>query len=166
MAFKWTKASRAKLSRSQKALAHSLRAPVQERSSCPNALLPELRPNALLPEFIRSSASLRIRRRSSVWPHCLDSSTQRGRSFGAYCFKLSFTPVAVIANAIAHPDDDEFGPILYTAGPNVTGQFTKDNYGHGVECPAGFQDAAVVGRHGAGDGIVVQSGGLFVMFFG
>ena len=47
--------------------------------------------------------------------HCLDSSTQRGRSFGAYCFKLSFTPVAVIANAIAHPDDDEFGPILYTA---------------------------------------------------
>ena len=67
MAFKWTKASRAKLSRSQKALAHSLRAPVQERSSCPNALLPELRPNARLPEFIRSSASLRIRRRSSVW---------------------------------------------------------------------------------------------------
>jgi hypothetical protein len=39
----------------------------QERSPCPSALLPELRPNALLPEFIRSSASLRIRRRSSVW---------------------------------------------------------------------------------------------------
>ena len=98
--------------------------------------------------------------------HCLDSSTQRGRSFGAYCFKLSFTPVAVIANAIAHPDDDEFGPILYTAGPNVTGQFTKDAAEHGVECPVGFQDAAVVGRYGGGDGIVVQSGGLFVMFFG
>ena len=98
--------------------------------------------------------------------HCLDSSTQRGRSFGAYCFKLSFTPVAVIANAIAHPDDDEFGPILYTAGPNVTGQFTKDKHGHGVECPVGFQDAAVVGRLGSGDGIGIRSGGLFVMFFG
>ena len=35
--------------------------------------------------------------------HCLDSSTQRGRSFGAYCFKLSFTPVAVIANAMRIP---------------------------------------------------------------
>ena len=88
--------------------------------------------------------------------HCLDSSTQRGRSFGAYCFKLSFTPVAVIANAIAHPDDDEFGPILYTAGPNVTGQFTKDKHGHGVECPVGFQDAAVIGRLGAGDGIGIR----------
>jgi len=88
--------------------------------------------------------------------HCLDSSTQRGRSFGAYCFKLSFTPVAVIANAIAHPDDDEFGPILYTAGPNVTGQFTKDRHGHGVECPVGFQDAAVIGRLGAGDGIGIR----------
>jgi hypothetical protein len=97
---------------------------------------------------------------------CLDSTTQRGRLSGAYCFKLSFTPVAVIANAIAHPNDEAHAIIFYTAGPNVTGQFTKDNYGHGVECPAGFQDAAVVGRHGAGDGIVVQSGGLFVMFFG
>jgi len=97
---------------------------------------------------------------------CLDSTPQRGRPTGAYCFKLSFTPVAVIANAIAHPDDEAFGPIFYTAGPNVTGQFTKDKYGHGVECPAGFQDAAVVGRYGGGDGIVVQSGGLFVMFFG
>src|SRR5262249_59673885 len=48
-------------------VALSLRAPVQERSPCPSALLLELRPNALLPEFIRSSASLRIRRRSSVW---------------------------------------------------------------------------------------------------
>ena len=98
--------------------------------------------------------------------HCLDSSTQRGRSFGAYCFKLSFTPVAVIANAIAHPNDEAHAIIFYTAGPNVTGQFTKDQYGHGVECPAGFQDAAVVGRHGGGDGIGIQSGGLFVMFFG
>ena len=98
--------------------------------------------------------------------NCLDSSTQRPRTFGAYCFKLSFTPVAVIANAIAHPDDEAHAIIFYTAGPNVTGQFTKDAYGHGVECPAGFQDAAVVGRYGGGDGIVVQSGGLFVMFFG
>src|SRR5215471_13340773 len=52
-------------------VAHSLRAPIQERSPCPNALPaelpPELRPNALLPEFIPPSASLRIRRRSSVW---------------------------------------------------------------------------------------------------
>src|SRR5215472_7877917 len=48
-------------------VALSLRAPVQERSPCPSALLLELRPNALLPEFIRSLASLRIRRRSSVW---------------------------------------------------------------------------------------------------
>ena len=97
---------------------------------------------------------------------CLDSTTQRGRPTGAYCFKLSFTPVAVIANAIAHPNDEAHAIIFYTAGPNVTGQFTKDAYGHGVECPAGFQDAAVVGRYGGGDGIVVQSGGLFVMFFG
>jgi len=97
---------------------------------------------------------------------CLDSTPQRGRPTGAYCFKLSFTPVAVIANAIAHPNDEAHAIIFYTAGPNVTGQFTKDAYGHGVECPAGFQDAAVVGRYGGGDGIVVQSGGLFVMFFG
>src|SRR5215467_5888322 len=67
---------------------------------------------------------------------CLDSTTQSGRPTGAYCFKLSFTPVAVIANNIAHPDDDASMPILCTAGPNVTGQFTKDKYGHGVECPA------------------------------
>ena len=67
---------------------------------------------------------------------------------------------------MTHPDDDEFGPILYTAGPNVTGQFTKDKYGHGVECPAGFQDAAVVGRCGAGDGLMLRKGGFFVMFFG
>jgi hypothetical protein len=97
---------------------------------------------------------------------CLDSPTQSPRPFGAYCFKLSFTPVAVIANGIAHPNDKEFGPILYTAGPNVTGQFIKDAAGRGVECPAAFQDAAVVGRIGTGDGITVPSGGLFVMFFG
>ena len=72
---------------------------------------------------------------------CLDSTTHRGRPTGAYCFKLSFTPVAVIANAIAHPNDEAHAIIFYTAGPNVTGQFTKDAYGHGVECPAGFQDA-------------------------
>ena len=73
----------------------------------------------------------------------------------------------VIANAIiATPDDNEFGPILYTAGPNVTGQFTKDKHGRGVECPAGFKDAAVVGRSGSGTGINAPSGGLFVMFFG
>jgi hypothetical protein len=63
--------------------------------------------------------------------HCLDSPSQSPRTFGAYCFKLNFTPVAVIANAIAHPNDSEFGPILYTAGPNVTGQFTKDKNGRG-----------------------------------
>ena len=97
---------------------------------------------------------------------CLDSSTQSPRHFGAYCFKLSFTPVAVLANAIAHRDDDAMGAFFYTAGPNVTGQFTKDKYGNGVECPAGFQDAAVVGRWAGGDGIGVRLGGLFVMFFG
>jgi hypothetical protein len=75
--------------------------------------------------------------------HCLDSPDQSPRPFGAYCFKLNFTPTSVIANAIAHPNDNEFNPILYTAGPNVTGQFTKDKNGRGVECPAGFQHAAV-----------------------
>jgi hypothetical protein len=70
--------------------------------------------------------------------NCLDSPSQSPRPFGAYCFKLNFTPVSVIANAIAHPNDNEFGPILYTAGPNVTGEFTKDKNGRGVECPAGF----------------------------
>jgi hypothetical protein len=58
---------------------------------------------------------------------CLDSPTQTHITFGAYCFKLNFTPVAVIANPIPHPDDTPFGPKLYTAGPNVTGKFTKDN---------------------------------------
>ena len=96
--------------------------------------------------------------------NCLDSSTQRPRTFGAYCFKLNFTPTSVIASPIAHPNDDEFAPILYTAA-NVTGQFTKDKNGHGVECPAGFQNAAVVGRRAAGDGIGIPPGGFFVMFF-
>jgi hypothetical protein len=70
--------------------------------------------------------------------HCLDSSSQSPRPFGAYCFKLNFTPTSVIASAIAHPNDNEFGPILYTAGPNVTGQFTKDKNGRGVECLPAF----------------------------
>jgi hypothetical protein len=96
--------------------------------------------------------------------HCLDSVDHHGRPFGAYCFKLSFTPVSVIASPIAHPNDDEFTPILYTAA-NVTGKFTKDNNGHGVECPAGFQHAAVVGRKAAGEGMGVGSGGFFVVFF-
>ena len=98
--------------------------------------------------------------------HCLDSPSQTQIPFGAYCFKLNFTPVSVIANPIAHPNDTSFGPILYTAGPNVTGQFTKDKNGRGVECPAGFQHAAVVGRRAAGDGISIPPGGFFVMFFG
>jgi hypothetical protein len=29
---------------------------------------------------------------------CLDSRSRMPRAYGAYCFKLSFTPVAVIAN--------------------------------------------------------------------
>src|SRR5262249_10207353 len=41
--------------------------------------------------------------------NCLDSSSQSPRPFGAYCFKLNFTPVSAIANAIAHPNDNEFG---------------------------------------------------------
>jgi hypothetical protein len=99
---------------------------------------------------------------------CLNSPTQTHRPLGAYCFKLTFKPVSVIANLIAHPRDNEFefGPILYTAGPNVTGQFTKDKFGRGVECPAGFQDAAVICRAAAGDGLEPSFGGFFVMFFG
>jgi hypothetical protein len=97
--------------------------------------------------------------------HCLDSTNHQGRPFGAYCFKLSFTPVSVIASPIAHPSDDEFTPILYTAA-NITGKFTKDKNGHGVECPAGFQHAAVVGRKAAGEGLGIPQGGFFVMFFG
>ncbi len=97
--------------------------------------------------------------------HCLDSPSQTQIPFGAYCFKLNFTPVSVIANPIAHPNDTSFNPMLYTAGPNVTGQFTKDKNGRGVECPAGFQHAAVVGRREAGNGIGVPPGGFFVIFF-
>src|SRR5262249_36323510 len=117
--------------------------------------------------FCPSSSAARPRCAFAGGPrYGLDSPSQSPRTFGAYCFKLNFTPVAVIANSIAHPNDSEFGPILYTAGPNVTGQFTKDKNGRGVECPAGFQHAAVVGRSGAGDGISVPPGGFFVMFFG
>ena len=95
---------------------------------------------------------------------CLNSSTHQRFTFGAYCFKLNFTPVSVIATPIAHPNDSPFGPILYTAGPNLTGPFTKNKNGNGVECPAGFQDAAVVGRVEAGDGLTVPPGGFFVVF--
>jgi hypothetical protein len=121
--------------------------------------------HAALPELIRSPASLRHSPEVLGMAHCLDSPDQSPRPFGAYCFKLNFTPTSVIANAIAHPNDNEFNPILYTAGPNVTGQFTKDKNGRGVECPAGFQHAAVVGRRAAGDGIGIPPGGFFVMFF-
>ncbi len=96
---------------------------------------------------------------------CLDSNSREIIVFGAYGFKLSFTPVSVIANSIAHPNDTPFGPILYTAGPNVIGPFTKDKLGRDLECPAGFQDAAVVGRVQAGDGLRNPPGGFFVMFF-
>jgi hypothetical protein len=44
--------------------------------------------------------------------------------FGAYCFKLNFTPTCVIANS----------------------NFTKDGQGSDIACPAGFQDAAVICR--------------------
>ena len=39
--------------------------------------------------------------------NCLDSSDQSPHPFGAYCFKPNFTPVSVIAYAIAHPNDNE-----------------------------------------------------------
>lgn len=97
--------------------------------------------------------------------HCVLSASGTIQTFGAYCFKLDFTPVSVIANPIAHPNDSPFGPILYTAGPNVTGRFTKNKNGSDLECPEGFQHAAVVGRHEAGDGIGVPPGGFFVIFF-
>jgi len=92
------------------------------------------------------------------------SSDGRDIIHGAYCFKLEFTPVTVIATSIAHPDDTPFGPILYTAGPDVSGRFTKDGNGRDIECPAGFQDAAVVGRVEAGDGLRLGLGGFFVLF--
>ena len=94
----------------------------------------------------------------------VNSSTHHPITFGAYCFKLDFAPVSVIATSIAHPDDDAFGPILYTAGPNISGPFTKDGNGDGVECPAGFQDAAVACRVRAGDGLNPPPGGFFVVF--
>jgi hypothetical protein len=94
----------------------------------------------------------------------LNSSTHRPMAFGAYCFKLNFTPVSVIATSIAHPNDNAFGPILYTAGPNITGAFTKDANGDGAECPPGFQDAAVACRVSAGDGLNPPPGGFFVIF--
>jgi len=95
---------------------------------------------------------------------CLDSNTGQKRPFGAYCFKLSFTPVSVIATPIAHPDDSPFEPVLYAAGPNIVGPFTKDKNGAGVECSPGFQNAAVYGRRQAGDGIGVPRGGFFAVF--
>jgi hypothetical protein len=83
---------------------------------------------------------------------------------GAYCFNLDFTPVSVIATSIAHPDDTPFGPDLYTAGPNISGELTKDGNGASIMCPVGFQDAAVVGRVQAGDGLSTGPGGWFVLF--
>ena len=72
--------------------------------------------------------------------------------------------MTVTATSIAHPDDTPFGPILYTAGPDVSGRFTKDGNGRDIECPVGFQDAAVVGRVEAGDGLRLGLGGFFVLF--
>ncbi|MBP0450798.1 hypothetical protein J5Y04_14765 [Kitasatospora sp. RG8] len=87
--------------------------------------------------------------------------------FGAYCFKLEFTPLAVVACSVAHPDDNRygpFGPILYTAGPNISGILTTDDNGSPVECPAGFQDAAVIGRVPSGVGLGIAYGGFYVLF--
>lgn len=95
---------------------------------------------------------------------CVNSSTLQRFMFGAYCFKLQFTPKSVIASPIAHPNDTSFGPLLYTAGPNLTGPFTKNKNGNGVQCPTGFQDAAVICRVEAGDGLAVPPGGFFVIF--
>jgi hypothetical protein len=83
---------------------------------------------------------------------------------GAYCFNLDFAPVSVIATSAAHPEDSPFGPILYTAGPDVAGELTKDQNGASITCPVGFQDAAVVGRVEAGDGLRMGPGGCFVLF--
>ncbi|GGT46341.1 hypothetical protein GCM10014713_45430 [Streptomyces purpureus] len=85
-------------------------------------------------------------------------------AFGAYCFKLEFTPLAVVACSVAHPNDDAFGPILYTAGPNITGVLTKDGNGTAVRCEPGFQDAAVICRVQAGDGLSIAPGGFYVIF--
>lgn len=87
--------------------------------------------------------------------------------FGAYCFKLNFTPASVIANSIAHPNDSRIQYTFYTAGPNVSGNFTKDGNGSDVACPADFQDAAVICRSTGGGslGLATPPGGFFVMFF-
>jgi hypothetical protein len=58
---------------------------------------------------------------------------------GAYCFKLTFAPVVVIATSIAHPDDSQFGPTLYAAAPNVAGVLTKDLNGFAIVCPPASQ---------------------------
>jgi hypothetical protein len=68
--------------------------------------------------------------------------------------------VNVIATPMAHPNDSAFGPILYTAGLSLTGPFTRNKNGNGLECPAGFQDAAVVDRVEAGGGLTVPPRGL------
>jgi hypothetical protein len=99
-----------------------------------------------------------------VHPIHIHSSSGQQVIFGAYCFKLKFTPVTVIATNIAHPNDTPFGPILYTAGPNLAGNFTKENNGSDIACPAGFQDAAVICRVQAGAGFNPGPGGFFVIF--
>jgi hypothetical protein len=87
--------------------------------------------------------------------------------FGAYCFKLEFTPLAILACSIAHPDDYTagfYGPLWYTAGPNITGTVTSDQDGTPVQCVPGYQDAAVFGRS-VGTGILrTPYGGVFVLF--
>jgi hypothetical protein len=83
---------------------------------------------------------------------------------GAYCFKLASRPAGAVASSIAHPDDSPFGPILYTAGPDLSGVLTRDENGSSIHCPVGFQDAAVVGRVEGGDGLDIGPGGFFVLF--
>lgn len=97
--------------------------------------------------------------------HLSVTGTEEGPvTLGASCFKLDFTPVTVIATSIAHAEETQFGPILYTAGPNISGPLATDNNGKPIGCPAGFQDAAVVGRVTAGDGLRFPQGGFFVIF--
>ena len=95
--------------------------------------------------------------------HCMDPNEGEIVVFGAYCFKLNFTPASVIANSIAHPDDSARQYVFYTAGPNVSGNFTKDGNGNDIACRAGFQDAAVIIRSGLG--LATPPGGFFIMFF-
>ncbi|MER6443740.1 hypothetical protein [Streptomyces venezuelae] len=86
-------------------------------------------------------------------------------NYGAYCFNLEFTPLAVVANSIPHPDDNlftPFGPILYTAGPNLNGVLTTDGIGP-VKCPPGFQDAAVI-CYLTGHKLSMAYGGFFALF--